>query len=204
MRFTASKFITIIIVMTLVFVLPGCSITSDTNSNTTVVDSEKHSRDLVSEISEKMYHNGTKISDDLFLIPSLLTQVREDNTLKTDLSTIGIGYRYSQKIKSSKTSLIYEETRVEITSLDGFTTEEVIHAVCSISDDYATFEINGNKCCAIFSKRDDSNKTIVNILFFTPTETGKCFVATTVDGLLDFSKQNVRKIYSDFVLEELL
>jgi len=69
---------TIIITVILVIFLQGCSVSNDKSPEiTTIANSEEYSRDLYSEISEKIHQENAEISNDLLLIPSLLTQVQE-------------------------------------------------------------------------------------------------------------------------------
>lgn len=192
MRFATTIIVTVILVM----ILQGCSVTNDKSPEiTTIANSEEYSRDLYSEISEKM--ENAEISNDLLLIPSLLTQVQGDNVLEVYPDGDGIRYNYNQKVESSKTSLIYDEIAAEITPLKDFTIEEIIHA---FSDTFTSFEIDGNECCAWFAKNEKNNQTVVNLLLFEPSKKCKCFIVTKIEGLLDLSKNNVESVYKDFVL----
>ena len=189
---------TIIITVILVIFLQGCSETNDKSPEiTTIANSEEYSRDLYSEISEKIYQENAEISNDLLLIPLLLTQVQEDNVLEIYPDGDSIRYNYNQKIESSKTSLIYDEIAVEITPLQDFTIEEIISA---FSDTFTSFEIEGDECCAWFAKNETNNQTVVNLLFFEPSKKCKCFIITKIEGLLELSKNNVESVYNDFIL----
>lgn len=194
MRFATAIIITVI----LVIILQGCSVTNDKSPEiTTIANSEEHSRDLFSEISEKIHQENAEISEDLLLIPSLLTQVQSDNVLELYPDGDSIRYNYNKKIESSKSSLIYDEIAVEITPLKEYTIEEIISA---FSDTFTCFEIEGDECCAWFSKNKTNNQTVINLLFFEPSKKCKCYVITKIEGLLDLSKNNVESVYKDFIL----
>lgn len=189
---------TIIITVILAIILQGCSVTNDKSPEiTTIANSEEHSRDLFSEISEKINQKNAEISDDLLMIPSLLTQVQDDNVLELYPNGNSIRYNYyNKKIESSKTSLVYDGIVVEISPLEDFTIEEIISA---FSDTFTCFEIEGDEVCAVFLKKE-TNQTVVNLLFFEPSKKCKCFVATKIEGLFDLSKKNVKRVYKDFIL----
>ena len=183
-----------IFILVLILFLQGCSEASSHNLE------KSPNAVLTSEIHDKISQKNAYLSVDLLFIPSLFTQAQSDNSLEVYPDGNGLRYNYKGKIISPETSLCYDEIAVEITPLDGLTIEEVITA---FSDTFDIFKINGNKCCAIFVKNEDAKQTVVNLLFFTPTETGKCFIATRVGGLLDSTKGNVEKIYKDFMLTSL-
>ncbi len=179
-------------ILSLMFLLQACSVTGCYPTN------KSAGKELASEILDEVSQEELSLSDDLLLIPSLFVQAENDGALEAHPNDSSMHYKYNGKIKSDKTSLCYDEITVEITPMDGYTTEEIVDAFTS--DLFTAFKVDGEECCAVFIPNEAVNQTVVNLLFFTQSETSKCFVATKVDGILDSTKSNVKKVYKDFML----
>ena len=90
--------------------------------------------------------------------------------------------------------MIYDGIAVEISPLEDFTIEEIISA---FSDTFTCFEIEGDEVCALFSKKETSNHTVVNLLFFEPSKKCNLVSKGVPDGMI-IEESNSTSTFENF------